>query len=152
MRLIAMLDIGGDTGNSIARQVGMSANRVSMIKNSPVYKKLKDELWTRLSGEVVEKKSDIIATGDPVENKIKDYCMSAVERVKGLMDSSDSDTVRLGAANSMLDRGGYKSFTEKQKVTVEVTEKMASRFERVLGNEFSTDARESTVRITKEMS
>jgi hypothetical protein len=57
--------------------------------------------------------------------------MVAVKKYEALLEGK-SEFVQKSTADSILDRSGYKAKTDKTIVSVEVTEKMADRFERVL--------------------
>lgn len=152
MHIIVMLDIGGCNGNSIAEQVGLTPNRISIIRNSPLYLQERNSQMEALRTKFLEKKSDALSTGDPVETLIRAHCMDAVKKKIELMDKGRSEFVQNAAASDLLDRGGYKSHSEKTKLTVEVTEKMADRFEKVLGYERDSDDRQTKVKIESEMS
>ena len=102
----------------------------------------------RATAKVITKKADKVVTGDPVENRIKDLALRAVGVYCEILDNGTSERNRLSAADSVLDRAGYKPHTEKTSVSVEITEKMADRFERVLGQAVCTEKK--TI-ITKEV-
>ena len=133
MYIIISMDIAGYTGNQIAEAVGMTAGRVSIIRNSPLFIQERDRKREELQSQVISKKSDQIVAGDPVEIAIKDLAINAVKKYGVLLDNAKSEMVQKATADSILDRAGYKAKTDKTVVSVEVTEKMADRFERVLG-------------------
>lgn len=152
--LIISMDIAGYTGNSIAEAVGMTPGRVSIIRNSPLFTQERDRRRDLLRAQVIDKKSDVIAAGDPVEARIKEMALHAATKLGVLLDGK-SEFVQKAAADSILDRAGYKAKTDKTVVSVEVTEKMADRFERVLRRSTSglgEDVGETTLRITKTVS
>jgi len=129
--IIALLDLSGRSGNDIAEMVEMTPARVSLIRNSSLYQALLVQKREELQSQFIEKKSTALAN-DPVETFIRDHCLEAAEKKLALMREAQSEFVQLSAANSMLDRGGYKSKFDRTKVSVEITEKMANRFERIL--------------------
>lgn len=133
-QLIALLDISGRTGNEIAEAIGMTPARVSLIRNSSLYQAMLLQKREELQAQFIDKKSTALAT-DPVEKCIREHCLEAAEKKISLMREAQSEFVQLQAANSLLDRGGYKAKFDRTKVSVEVTEKMADRFARVLGEE-----------------
>jgi hypothetical protein len=149
IQLIIAMDIAGYTGNQIAEAVDLCVSRVSIIRNSPLYKQERDNQWTKLQSEVINKKTDKIVAGDPVENRIKDLAMAAVGKYEGLLTGAKSEFVQKATADSILDRAGYKAKTDKTVVSVEVTEKMADRFERVLGRSAEGSVTRTTT-VTKE--
>jgi hypothetical protein len=140
IQLIIAMDIAGYTGNHIAEAVGLTANRVSIIRNSPLYLEERQKKWTELQAQVVTKCSDNISAGDPVEQLLKSKALDAVNKQISLMTSGESEFVQKACADSILDRAGYKPRSDKTTVSVEITEKMADRFERVLtrGSEGAT--------------
>ena len=153
IQLMVMMDISGSKGNDIASAVGLTPARVSVIRNSPMFIAERDRQMIRLREEVIDKKSTSVASGDPVELRIKGLADSAVDVYKEILENGKSEIVRKTTADAVLDRSGYKAYTEKTKISVEVTEKMASRFEEVLGyDESGSHARKTTVRVKKEMS
>jgi len=126
------MDIAGYSNDQISNSVGISANRVSIIKNSPLYKQEKSRWEGELNRQVIDKKSDQIVAGDPVENELKDTALIAAKRLRAIVESGKSELAQKAASDSVLDRAGYKAHTDKTVLSVEVTEKMADRFERVL--------------------
>ena len=116
-----------------------------------------------LQDKIIDKKSSSIAEGDPIEKRLKDLASKAVDTYENILSNvKGSESVKKVTADSILDRAGYKSHTEKMKVSIEVTEKMASRFEEVLGynsnrtgdngDKSSLNDRETTVSVKAEMS
>ena len=132
IQLIIALDICGYTGNQISEHIGMTPSRVSIIRNSPLFIQERDAQRNRLTSQVLDKQSDKVVSGDPVENRIKDLAMRAVGIYEKIIDSGKSEFAQKAAADSVLDRAGYKAHTDRTVLSVEVTEKMADRFERVL--------------------
>jgi len=130
--LIISMDIAGYTGNSIANAIGMTAGRVSVIRNSPLFQQERNRRREQLRAEVIDKRSTEIAHGDPVEAKLKSLAMAAVQKQEELLHNAKSEFVQKAASDSILDRAGYKAKTDKTIVSVEVTERMADRFEKVL--------------------
>ena len=152
IQIIVALDIAGYTGNQIADNVGLCASRVSVIRTSPLFKEVRERKWRELQDRVIDKKSSEIIAGDPVENFIKEEALASVKVLRRLRDEGQSEFVQKGAAESFLDRAGYKAKTDRHATIVEVTEKMSDRFERALRYEPSTNARTSTIKITQEVS
>jgi len=133
IQLIIAMDLAGFKGNSIAEAVGLTPARVSIIRNSPLFLQEREARWKTLQSQVMDKKTTEIAAGDPVEARIKDLALQAVNKYDMLLSGAKSEFVQKATADSILDRAGYKAKTDKTIVSVEVTEKMADRFERVLG-------------------
>ena len=48
IQLIIALDIAGYKGNQIAEHVELTPNRVSIIRNSPIYIQERERLWEEL--------------------------------------------------------------------------------------------------------
>ncbi len=149
---IILLDIAGKGTNDISAAIGLSASRISIIKSAPFYKSRLEAERILLRDKVLEKHSDNIV-GDPVETKLKGLALAAVEQYEDLLKDGLSEHIRKGVADQILDRTGHKAQVEKTKISVEVTSKMADRFERALiHNESPENAGVAKVRITQEMS
>lgn len=160
IHLLVLMDIAGATGVQMSEHSGMTAARISVIRNSPLFTEERNRKMSELQGQTIDKKSSSIAEGDPVETKLKALAMSAVETYEDILKNGNSESVKKVAADSVLDRAGYKAHTEKMKVSIEVTEKMANRFEEVLAYqprigdihaEPSKDDRKTTVSVETEM-
>ena len=146
IHLLVLMDIGGATGNQMSEHSGMTPARISVIRNSPLFVEERNRKMIELQGKTIDKKSSSIAEGDPVEAKLKALAMSAVETYEQILSNkTGSESVKKVAADSILDRAGYKAHTEKMKVSIEITEKMASRFDEVLA--YNTH-REETSRVS----
>lgn len=152
IQLIISMDISGYSGNSIAEALGMTPSRISIIRNSPLYLEECSKKRAELQAQVIEKKSDVIASGDPVEIKMKQLALRAVDKYERLLDGAESEFVQKGTADSILDRAGYKPRSDRTTVSVEVTEKMANRFERILTRAIDEPNSDVTIKtkITKE--
>lgn len=152
--IVALLDIGGATGKQISEATNYTEGYISIIRNTPMYQEMKEKKKLELHAQTIDKQSTALATGDPVENALKELAMSAVTKYKDLMQA-DSEHVQKSVADSILDRTGYKPHTASTKLSVEVTEKMADRFERALNlgdtNEPTDNVRKTTLSITKEV-
>ena len=148
-RQILLLELAGKRNSEIADAVGMTESRVSVIRNCPMYKQQMVKLQKTLSSEVIEKTSDKIVS-DPVEAELKGAALEAAQKYKELMRKSKSEFVQKASADAILDRTGYKAHTSKTTVNVEVTEKMASRFEEALNYEPRSHERQAKVSIKEE--
>jgi hypothetical protein len=129
---IMCMDLAGKGTGDIARELGMTASRISVIKGSPMYQSAIVLERDRLKEVYREKQTDRLISGDPVEQVLKDSALEAARCKVELMNNGKSEFVRLAASGDILDRAGYKAHQDKTKVTVEITEKMASRFENAL--------------------
>ena len=139
MELIMCLDVAGKSGNDIAAQLGLGATRVSIIRNSPLYLRGIEEKREQLEKQFMDKQTDVMTSGDPIEEALKDAALNAAKKKIDLMENSGNEFVQAAAAGDILDRAGYKSHTEKTKLTIEVTDKMADRFESALKYKVSTE-------------
>jgi len=151
MEVIMCMDLAGKSGKAIAAELGLGECRISIIRNSPLYMSRLHELKSELEARYMDKQTDIMTTGDPVESALKTAAITAANKKIDLMRNSPNEFVASAAAGDILDRAGYKSHTERTKVTVEVTEKMANRFERALGYD-PEGASETRVRVEREIS
>ncbi|MBU2052493.1 hypothetical protein KKH13_04790 [Patescibacteria group bacterium] len=162
MQLIILMDIAGYTGNAISAELGMTPSRISIIRNAPIYTEAKRIKEAELSSKVIEKRSNSIAAGDPIEARLKLLAVDAVEKYAVLLKGANSEFVQKSTADSILDRAGYKARSDKTIISVEITEKMATRFEKVLSRAVMTEQeddvrpsqneRETTISIKKTVS
>lgn len=139
IELIMCLDLAGKSGVDIAKLAGIGQVRVSIIRNSPLYINRLEDKRKELEGQFMDKQTDVMTSGDPVEEVLKSAALEAARKKIDLMANSGNEFVQAAAAGDILDRAGYKSHTEKTKVTVEVTDKMANRFENALKYRVSTE-------------
>ena len=130
--VIMCMDLAGKGTGDIARELGMTDARISVIKHSPLYIDRIAVERGKLKEMYREKQTDKLTSGDPVKELLKGAALSAARKKIELMEEGKSEFVQLAAAGDVLDRAGYKSHEEKTKITVEVTEKMADRFEQAL--------------------
>lgn len=152
IQVIMCMDLAGKQGVDIANELGLTQSRVSIIRNSPLYKTQLSVEREKLKELYREKQTDKLITGDPVESFIKERALDSVKRIYDLVVDGKSEMVSLAAAKDIADRAGYKAFTEKTVTTVEVTEKMADRFERALKYEPADNERTTKVVVKKEVS
>lgn len=152
MEAIMCMDLAGKSGKAIATAVELGECRISIIRNSPLYLSRIEGLRAELEARYMDKQTDVLTSGDPVEVALKSAAVTAANKKIDLMRNSPNEFVASAAAGDILDRAGYRSHTEKTKVTVEVTEKMANRFEKALRYEPSDNDGSTKIRITKEMS
>lgn len=134
---ILCMDIAGKGTGDIARVLGMTAARISIIKGTPMYIHRRDQMRESFRGQFLAKQADNFATGDPTEQALKNAALAAAKTNIELMQDKNS-FVRISAAKDILDRAGYKAHQDKTVVTVTVTEKMSDRFERALKYRSST--------------
>ena len=149
---IIYMELGGMNGKQISQALGISADRVSIIRNCPMYKQQRDTKRRELEKQILDKQSDKIVAGDPVENLIRDACKQAAQKKIDLMTDADSQFVQNAAATDILALGGYQKKSSKTTTVIEVDQKMGERFERILRDGHSSNERKHKVRITQEMS
>jgi hypothetical protein len=151
---ILMYDLAGWSQADICKELDYTQSWVSTIQCCPMYAGLRKDRLLQLQNKVVDGVADRVLAGDPVKEKIRSLAIEAINTQEYLMKGADSEFVRANIADKILDRAGYNTSKEKTVLSVEVTEKMASRFERVLRDRTQDDgnARSTTYRIEKEMS
>lgn len=152
---VLMFDLAGWSNNDIAQEMGYTPAWISTIQNCPMYMGLKKDRMSALQDRVDTGVAERVVAGDPVKEKIKALAIDAINIQETLMKNAASEFVRANVADKILDRAGYNTSKEKTVLSVEVTEKMASRFERVLGHDRNKDdgnAGTATYRIEKEVS
>ncbi len=130
--VIILMDLAGKGTNDIAEALGMTAGRISVIKNSPLYLQERNVQKMKLTEAFRDKQTDKLVSGDPVESLLKDHAINAARKKIELMNDSKNEFVQAAAAGDILDRAGYKAHQDKTVVSIEITDKMADRFERAL--------------------
>jgi hypothetical protein len=126
------MDIAGKNGNDIARELDLTPSRISIIRTSPMYLDGVSKLRASMREQFTDKQTDRLVSGDPVESILKEHALNAARTKIELMDNGKSEFVRLAAAGDILDRAGYRPHQEKTKVSIEITDKIAGRFEEAL--------------------
>lgn len=129
---IICMDLAGKGTGDIARELGMTDARISVIKSSPMYQQQRAVEKSKLHEMYREKQTDRLTSGDPVEEALKGAALEAARTKIELMANGKSEFVKLAASGDILDRAGYKAHQEKTIVSVTVTDKMADRFEKAL--------------------
>lgn len=130
--VIMCMDLAGKGTGDIARELGMTDSRISIIKHSPLYLDRIAVEREKLKDLYRDKQTDKLMTGDPVEQALKGAALDAARKKIELMHDGKSEFVQLAASGDILDRAGYKAHQEKTTSTIEITEKMADRFENAL--------------------
>lgn len=149
IEVIMCMDLAGKKGNDIALELGMTPGRISIIRNSPLYLQEIEARRSQLMEEYREKQTDKLVTGDPVEEALKGAALEAAGKKISLMREGKSEFVQLAASGDILDRAGYKAHQEKTKLTVELNEKIASRFEEALKFDSSASVGGISTRSTR---
>ena len=132
VRLIMMYDIAGYGTGEIAAALSMTDGRVSIIKNSPLYREERNKEMESLKARILdEKKKEII--DNPARKILTDMATQeavAREKVKLALDDKSS-FVRNAATSEILAFGGILPNKQNEKptgTTVVLEEKMARRF------------------------
>lgn len=152
MVTIIYMELGGMNNKQISEEIGLSADRVSVIKNCPMYKQQRTVVQGKLEKEVLDKQSTKIVAGDPVDIMMKDACVEAARKKIELMGRAESEFVQNAAASDILGIGGYQKKTSKTTTVIEVDQKLGERFERILRDGHQSDERKHKIRIKTEMS
>ena len=152
---IMAFDLAGWKQVDMSATLGMTTVAINRIINSPAYKLQRDVKTEEMKDRVVSGTVEKALAGDPVRERIKALAVDAINTQEELMKHGGSEFVKANIADKILDRAGYNTPKDKVILSVEVTEKMANRFERVFKydrNKDAGDARTSTIRIEKEVS
>ena len=99
---IMCMDLAGKSGNDIARELDLTAARVSIIRTSPMYQSAIVDRRNQLQELYREKQTDRLVSGDPVENVLKDAALEAARTKIELMKSGKSEFVKLAASGDIL--------------------------------------------------
>lgn len=126
-REIARRLVLGQKQSEISRDLGMSVSRMSIIINSPLFKLELKRLETMRDNGVGE-----------VTQQLRELSPVALETVERIMYSARSDRLRLDAAETILDRGGFGAINKsliKSEVSVTQTQGMTNEELRELVSE-----------------
>jgi hypothetical protein len=137
---IMCMDLAGKGTGDIARELDLTPQRISIIKTSPMYQDGLAKMSAALQSRFREKQTDRLISGDPVESCLKEAALEAARCKIELMQNGKSEFVKLAASGDILDRAGYRAHQEKTKVSIEITDRMANRFERALAYGRQSDA------------
>ena len=150
IQLMLAYDICSWKVPAIAKAVGLSEARVYIIRNSPLYKSQREQLWEELREQVTGRKAEAIVAGDPIELKIKELAVRAIEKKEFLLDNSKAE-VQNAVASDLLDRAGYTAEKKKIKASFELSAKTAQRFERILRRQEPSEEIEKSAKIELEI-
>ena len=128
---IMLHELCGRRNGEIATLVNMTDSRVSIIRNSPLYKQQLAQRKAELQASVIDKKSTQI-TEDPVHTVLQGAKIEAAEKLHEKMVGAKNEFLQVSCAKDILDRTGYAAEKKVTTRTIEVTETMADRFERAL--------------------
>lgn len=131
VQAIMMHELCGRRNGEIATLVGMTESRVSIIRNSPLYKGQLALRRTELQTTIIDKKSTQI-TEDPVHKVLQGAKIEAAEKLQEKMAGAKNEFLQVACAKDILDRTGYAPEKKVTTKTIEVTEVMADRFEQAL--------------------
>ena len=143
---ILLLDIAGGGNGQIARLVGLTESRVSVIRNCPMYEDRIKAKRIELEKAVIDKQSDRVVN-DPAKNKLFDLKLKAVEVYEKIIKDGKSEFAQLTAANQVCDRTDLRpQQPEKARNIIQITQKLGDRFIKAIQikegpNEHSNDAR-----------
>lgn len=136
VQLILLYDLSGWKQGRIAEELGMTQSRVSVIMSSPLYKAERQKRFEEMQSSLVEKKAEKAEVGDPVTKAFKDRAVEMANKKIDLALNGKSEFVQNSATSECLAMAGYAPQKTEKKSTnasILVSEKVAQRFERVLG-------------------
>lgn len=148
---ILIRDIAGYNGNDIAGEVGLSAARVSIIRNSPLYLERKEALWGQLRNQLVDKKVDDVV-GEDVKAAARKHIVGLTKGLVNIAQEGKSDFSKLAATKELYKRAGLdKAEVKEQSIMIE--QKLGQRLNKVMDyDESRKDDRSAKVTITEKVS
>lgn len=132
-QLIMSYDLCGWAYGKIAEEVGMARARVSIIMNSPLYIAERNKRRAELQAQLTTVSTNKAIAGDPVQALFRGVAPDMAQAKINLAIGAESEQVRSAAITECLAQAGYKPEQKKTTVSIMMTDKMASRFEKVLG-------------------
>ena len=110
---------------------GLNPTSWRVIVSSPMFQTLLTEVNQEIDERVAEE-----AVGDPTLATLRVNSLKAAQTLAGLVDKGDSDSVKIKAADSILDRTGYGREHEKPAPSVIFLELSAEKLA-IVTNRFS---------------
>jgi len=130
VQLIMAHDLAGFGTNETALAVGMTIGRVSIIKNSPLYREERARRFEALKQSVTEGTSKKILE-DPARQVLLDNRVGAAEKLVALVRDGKNEFVQKSAAVDILEFSGISKPRQSDKhvgTTVVMEERLAQRF------------------------
>lgn len=148
---IIMLEIAGRGNGDIAEIMGMSAGRVSVIRNSPFYVQQRSVEWDKLRNAVIDKESSSI-TNDDVRDAARKHALDIISMYSDIVTQSDNNFAKISASKELMKHGGFLE-DRKTKIVVEVSEERQRRWDEVLNyDERNKPERKFKVRVEETVS
>jgi len=130
--LVLSYDLMGWTAPRIAKELKLTEARIRQIKGFKLYKARKATLEKDMHEAIFAAQVANITAQDPVIKKFREAAPEAADGIIKLAKEADSEFVRGAKLSEILDRAGYKVESKKVTTSVEVTEEMASRWDKTL--------------------
>ena len=131
-RAAMRMDIAGHTLNDIAEELGFNVQRLSLIRNSPLYIEERDKMARDVKREFVEAEGKKLSM-DKTAQHLQDNTLKAAQTLAGALND-ESGSVRISAAKDILDRQGYaKEEKIRANVLVEPSDSLIEMLNRVGG-------------------
>ena len=115
-KLCVKLQACGMTNNQIAKTLGYTPTRVSVILNDPRAQLVRDEMAERVADSL-----------DDVATRLQFYANEALTEVVTLMRDSSSDVVRQRSAFDLLDRAGYNKVEKHLTATTNISDEKVTQ-------------------------
>jgi predicted XRE-type DNA-binding protein len=138
-QMIMTYDLCGWKQGRIAEEVGMTQARVSVIMNSPLYLAERNKRRAEMQQQLTTTTVDKAIAGDPVQATFRKVAPQMAQAKVDLAMTAESEFVRSAAITECLAQAGYKPEQKKTTVSIMMTDKMASRFEKVLKRTVTTE-------------
>ena len=125
-RVMMRLLLAGKSPTEIAKEMGYTMSRVSIITNSELFKKEKEKMSDKINALFIDCEATKVQT-DRVRIRLDEEALPSLEKVIGLRNSAKNERVQQISAFDILDRAGY-SKVEKLETSgsVEVGEGLAN--------------------------
>lgn len=125
-RVIMRQLLAGVTQGEIAKELGYTPSRISLIINSELFQVEMKKMREKIETLFIDNEGSKVQT-DRVRQRIKEESLESVNTIVRLRDNAANERVRQISAFDILDRGGYKA-PEKidTTATVEVGDGLAN--------------------------
>lgn len=111
-QMIAYMEAAGMPPREVSQRVGLSYQRVYVIRQTADYQTFLTDLKREIREKVVDNASKLVET-------FNEEAMPAFETLQKLHKDAENENVRLGAANSILDRAPDAPKVNKNTGTVD---------------------------------
>lgn len=141
-------ELSGWTRQAIADRVNLTLNAVNVICTNDNYKARFNSAMSKVEDAIIAQRAKE-AIEDVVVKTFREAAPAAALKKVDLMNNASSEFVQSSNASEILDRAGYKVEQKKFTSTTEVSEEIATRWEKLLVNPEVTVTKKITRKVSE---